>query len=265
VHKISLDGNSLNPEQAMAVSSGNAKASLSDASRDAMEASRRVIEGIIDSDDVVYGINTGFGALSSVRIERSELEELQANLVRSHACGVGNLMRPEDVLLMMTYRANSLAKGVSGARPEIVDLILAMVNQGIAPVVPRIGSLGASGDLAPLSHMTMGMMGEGDCMKRTDSGWVKMSSADALSSSGLTPVILEAKEGLSLINGTSQMCAYLTVSLLNLEMLTMVADGCVACSVEAIKVHTPPLIIEYTLADRNTASLSQQLEYQDCY
>ena len=128
MHKISLDGNSLNPEQAMAVSSGNAKASLSDASRDAMEASRRVIEGIIDSDDVVYGINTGFGALSSVRIERSELEELQANLVRSHACGVGNPMRPEDVLLMMTYRANSLAKGVSGARPEIVDLILAMVN-----------------------------------------------------------------------------------------------------------------------------------------
>ena len=240
MHKISLDGNSLNPEQAMAVSSGNAKASLSDTSRDAMEASRRVIEGIIDSDDVVYGINTGFGALSSVRIERSELEELQANLVRSHACGVGNPMRPEDVLLMMTYRANSLAKGVSGARPEIVDLILAMVNQGIAPEVPRIGSLGASGDLAPLSHMTMGMMGEGDCMKRTDSGWVKMSSADALSSSGLTPVILEAKEGLSLINGTSQMCAYLTVSLLNLEMLTMVADACVACSVEAIKgSHSP--------------------------
>lgn len=240
MHKISLDGNSLNPEQAMAVSFGNAKASLSDASRDAMEASRRVIEDIIDSDDVVYGINTGFGALSSVRIERSELEELQANLVRSHACGVGNPMRPEYVLLMMMYRANSLAKGVSGARPEIVDLILAMVNQGIAPVVPRIGSLGASGDLAPLSHMTMGMMGEGDCMKRTDSGWVKMSSADALSSSGLTPVILEAKEGLSLINGTSQMCAYLTVSLLNLEMLTMVADACVACSVEAIKgSHSP--------------------------
>ena len=240
MHEIVFDGNSLKPEQAMAVSSGNAKASLSDDSRDAMEASRRAIERITDSDDVVYGINTGFGALSSVRIERSELEELQANLVRSHACGVGNPMRPEHVLLMMTYRANSLAKGVSGARPEIVDLMLAMVNHGIAPVVPRIGSLGASGDLAPLSHMAMGMMGEGDCMKRTDSGWVTISSAEALSSVGLNPVVLKAKEGLSLINGTSQMCAYLTVSMLNLEMLTMAADACVACSVEAIKgSHTP--------------------------
>jgi histidine ammonia-lyase len=228
------------PEQAMAVSSGNLKAILSDGSRGAMEASRAVIERIIKSDDVVYGINTGFGALSSVRIEGSELEQLQANLVRSHACGVGDLMQPEHVLLMMTYRANSLAKGVSGARPEIVDLMLDMVNHGIAPVVPRIGSLGASGDLAPLSHMTMGMMGEGDCMQRTDSGWDRVSSSEALSSVGLSPVTLKAKEGLSLINGTSQMCAFLTVSILNLEMLTMAADACVACSVEAIRgSHSP--------------------------
>jgi len=240
VHEIALDGNSLMPEQAMAVSSGNLKAILSDGSRGAMEASRAVIERIIKSDDVVYGINTGFGALSSVRIEGSELEQLQANLVRSHACGVGDLMQPEHVLLMMTYRANSLAKGVSGARPEIVDLMLDMVNHGIAPVVPRIGSLGASGDLAPLSHMTMGMMGEGDCMQRTDSGWDRVSSSEALSSVGLSPVTLKAKEGLSLINGTSQMCAFLTVSILNLEMLTMAADACVACSVEAIRgSHSP--------------------------
>ena len=240
MHEIALDGNSLMPEQAMAVSSGNLKAILSDGSRGAMEASRAVIERIIKSDDVVYGINTGFGALSSVRIEGSELEQLQANLVRSHACGVGDLMQPEHVLLMMTYRANSLAKGVSGARPEIVDLMLDMVNHGIAPVVPRIGSLGASGDLAPLSHMTMGMMGEGDCMQRTDSGWDRVSSSEALSSVGLSPVTLKAKEGLSLINGTSQMCAFLTVSILNLEMLTMAADACVACSVEAIRgSHSP--------------------------
>ena len=240
MHEIALDGNSLMPEQAMAVSYGNLKAILSDGSRGAMEASRAVIESIIKSDDVVYGINTGFGALSSVRIEGSELEQLQANLVRSHACGVGDLMQPEHVLLMMTYRANSLAKGVSGARPEIVDLMLDMVNHGIAPLVPRIGSLGASGDLAPLSHMTMGMMGEGDCMKRTDSGWDRVSSSEALSSVGLSPVTLKAKEGLSLINGTSQMCAFLTVSILNLEMLTMAADACVACSVEAIRgSHSP--------------------------
>ena len=240
MHDIILDGNSLTLEQAIAVSSGDARAVLSDESRERMESSRAAIEGIIDSDEVVYGINTGFGAMSSVRIDGSELEELQANLIRSHACGVGEPMEPEHVLLMMVYRANSLAKGVSGARPELVELMLGMLKHGIAPVVPRIGSLGASGDLAPLSHMTLGMMGEGECMQRTDSGWVSSSSAEALSRAGLTPVVLLAKEGLSLINGTSQMCAYLTVSVLNLEMLIMAADACVACSVEAISgSHSP--------------------------
>ena len=237
---IDLDGNSLTLEQAMAVSTGDAIAVLSDASRERMESSRSAIEGIIDSDEVVYGINTGFGALSSVQIDRSQLEELQSNLVRSHACGVGDEMHPEHVLLMMIYRANSLAKGVSGTRPEVVDLMLDMVKHGIAPVVPRIGSLGASGDLAPLSHMALGMMGEGDCMQRIVSGWGRISSSEALSQAGLAPVVLRAKEGLSLINGTSQMCAFLTVSVLNLELLSMVADACVACSVEAIRgSHSP--------------------------
>ena len=128
-----------------------------------MIESRSAVQRIVDSDEVVYGINTGFGALSSFRIDRQELDELQVNLVRSHACGIGELMDPEHVLLMMLFRANSLARGLSGARPEIVELLLSMVNYRIAPKIPRIGSLGASGDLAPLSHMALSLMGEGEC------------------------------------------------------------------------------------------------------
>ena len=237
---VEIDGNNLNLEDAIALSNGMAIAHLSDESMNTMSASRSAIEQIIQSDEVVYGINTGFGAMSSIRIDGNDLEDLQTNLIRSHACGVGELMDPEHVLLMMVIRANSLAKGVSGIRPEIVEMLLSMVNHGIAPVVPRIGSLGASGDLAPLSHMSLALLGEGECMMRTDSGWVRTSSVEALSSAGLTPVVLQAKEGLSLINGTSQMCTYLGITLLNMERLVMCADASAACSIEAIKGSHDP-------------------------
>ena len=212
-------------EEAVAISNGSAQAILSEDARVAMLISRNAIEQILLSNQVVYGINTGFGAMSSVRIDGADLEDLQTNLIRSHACGVGDTMEPEHVLLMMVFRANSLAKGVSGIRPEIVDLLLSMVNSGIAPVVPRIGSLGASGDLAPLSHMSLAMIGEGDCMIRGEDGWSQTSSKDALNQSDLSPIVLGAKEGLSLINGTSQMCAYMTITLLNMDKLAMAADA----------------------------------------
>lgn len=235
-----MDGNHLNIEDAVALSRGLARAVISDESMKAMSASRQAVEKIIHSEEVVYGINTGFGALSSVRIDGSDLDDLQTNLIRSHACGVGELMDPEHVLLMMVFRANSLAKGVSGIRPEVVVMILDMINYGIAPIVPRIGSLGASGDLAPLSHMSLAIMGESDCMTRTASGWETMPSEAALSHVDMKPIKLQAKEGLSLINGTSQMCAYLALTLLNMEKLLMAADASAACSVEAIKgSHSP--------------------------
>jgi len=235
-----IDGNTLNLEDAVALSYGTAKAMLSEESMKSMSASRTAVEQIIQSDQVVYGINTGFGALSSVRIDGNDLEDLQTNLIRSHACGVGELMDPNHVLLMMVFRANSLAKGVSGIRPQIVSMLLSMINSGIAPVVPRIGSLGASGDLAPLSHMSLALLGEGECMVRNKSGWDRISSEDALSQAGLNPVKLQAKEGLSLINGTSQMCTYLGITLLNMERLVMGADASAACSVEAIRgSHAP--------------------------
>ena len=237
---IEIDGHSLTIEGAISVANGNNTAVLPQSARRRMEESRKGVEQIIDSGEVVYGINTGFGAMSSVRIAGDDLEQLQTNLIKSHACGVGDLMDPEHVLLMMVFRANSLAKGVSGIRPKIVDLLLGMVNNGIAPVIPRIGSLGASGDLAPLSHMSLAILGEGESMVRKESGWVTMSSLDALHSVGLEPTELAAKEGLSLINGTSQMCAYLALTILNLEKLVFAADSSAATSLEAIKgSHSP--------------------------
>ena len=237
---VVIDGNTLNLEDAVALSNGTAKAMLSQESIKSMTASRSAVQQIIQSDQVVYGINTGFGAMSSVRINGNDLEDLQTNLIRSHACGVGEPMEPNHVLLMMVFRANSLAKGVSGIRPEIVSMLLSMINSGIAPIVPRIGSLGASGDLAPLSHMSLALLGEGECMVRTKLGWDILSSEDALSQAGLNPVKLQAKEGLSLINGTSQMCTYLGITLLNMERLVMGADASAACSVEAIRgSHAP--------------------------
>ena len=237
---VEIDGHSLTIEGAISVANGNDTAVLAKSARKRMEQSRKGVNQIIDSGKVVYGINTGFGAMSSVRIAGEDLEQLQTNLIKSHACGVGDFMDPEHVLLMMVFRANSLAKGVSGIRPKIVELLLGMVNNGIAPVIPRIGSLGASGDLAPLSHMSLAILGEGEAMVRKESGWVTMSSIDALHSVGLEPTELAAKEGLSLINGTSQMCAYLALTILNLEKLVFAADSSAATSLEAIKgSHSP--------------------------
>jgi len=264
---VVIDGDNLTLEMVKAVSLGSMEVSLSSDSRERMQASRKAVEDILDSGEVVYGINTGFGALSSVRIEDSQLEELQSNLVRSHACGIGETMDPDIVLMMMTIRANSLAKGVSGIRPSVVDTLLGMVNSRIAPSIPRIGSLGASGDLAPLSHMTMGMMGEGECLVQVAGKWVSKDSRTALEEAGLEPVKLQAKEGLSLINGTSQMCAYLTQTVLNMEILCLTADASIACSVEAIRgSHKPfdrrvhdsrPQVGQSISAARISAFLSQ--------
>ena len=237
---IKIDGRSLTLEQAMSIANGESTVSLSKESRDKMCQSRAAVEGIVSSGDTVYGINTGFGAMSSVRIEDEEIEALQENLVRSHACGVGERMEPEHVLLMMLLRANSIARGYSGSRPQVVDLILSMVNCRISPEVPRIGSLGASGDLAPLSHMALSMMGEGKCSIYNNGVWESRDSKDALSEAGLLPIKLHAKEGLSLINGTSQMCAFLTITVLNMEMLSFAADASMACSLEAIQGSQRP-------------------------
>ena len=187
---IKIDGNTLTIEQAVSISRGQYTASVAAESKERMRKSRAAVEEIIRSGDTVYGINTGFGAMSSVRIDDEEIEALQENLVRSHACGVGDKMDPEHVMLMMVFRANSIAKGVSGARPELVEHILSMVNSRISPDVPRIGSLGASGDLAPLSHMALSMMGEGNCSVYDNGSWKHQGSKEALANAGLKPIKL---------------------------------------------------------------------------
>ena len=232
---VSLDGSSLSIKDVIDAGHGSAVFEIDESAVSAMNNSRSAVKRILDSDEVVYGINTGFGALSRVTIERNKLEQLQYNLIRSHACGVGDPMDPEHVLMMMLIRANTLCIGHSGCRPEVVELLVSMVNEGVAPVVPRIGSLGASGDLAPLSHMALGMIGEGECQVRHGINWGEPGpSVSAMEQTGMEPLVLQAKEGLALINGTSQMCAYLSVCVANMDHLVFAADTSAACSVEAI-------------------------------
>ena len=234
--EIVLDGNSLTIEEVISITNYNIKVKLSETSISTIKESRNLVDNIVSSREVVYGINTGFGALSNVNIPADKLEDLQSNLIRSHACGLGEKMDPNSVLMMMLVRANSLAKGYSGARLELIQLLIEMINNRIAPVVPRIGSLGASGDLAPLSHMTLAMMGESKSQVQTSEGkWIIHNSKDALATFDLKPIKLQAKEGLSLINGTSQMCSYLCQSIINLEMLIFAADAALSTSIEAIK------------------------------
>ncbi len=241
MRNIELNGYSLKIEDIMNIIYEDVVVTLSNSAKNKMLKSRQVVEQIIENGEIVYGINTGFGSLSSVSIDSSSLGELQTNLIRSHACGVGDRMNSEHVLMMMLIRANSLAKGYSGTRVEVVELLISMINSKITPEIPRIGSLGASGDLAPLSHLALGMIGEGSCNIQNKNGlWETKLTIDALKENNLLPLKLEAKEGLSLINGTSQMCTYLSLTITNLNHLLFAADAATACSLEAIKgSHTP--------------------------
>ena len=245
---VQIDGNSLQYSDVLALAQGCKKAVFPDSARGKVELARATVIGIIERGETAYGINTGFGSLSKVSINADNLQDLQSNLIRSHACGLGEDMHPEDVLAMMVIRANSLAKGHSGVRPLVIDLLLACIHSGIAPQIPRIGSLGASGDLAPLAHLAMGLMGEGDGYIRSTSaqhgeslsGWRKTQMSAALKMSGLEPLQLQAKEGLSLINGTTQMCAWLSRALDEFDHLLLAADTALALSVEALNgSHAP--------------------------
>ena len=159
--EIELDGRNLSMEELLLVATGVADAIISETAKAGIEAATKTVQGIIERGEVAYGINTGFGALCNTSIDASKLGDLQANLIRSHACGIGEAMEVVPVRAMMCARANSLCRGNSGIRIEVIQRILDMLNLGLTPVVPRIGSLGASGDLAPLSHVALTIMGEG--------------------------------------------------------------------------------------------------------
>lgn len=196
----------------------------------AMERSRNQVEQLVKQKKTVYGITTGFGKFSDILISPSQTADLQRNLIRSHACGVGEPLSEEAVRGMMLLRANALAKGYSGVRPVIVETLLKMLNKRIHPVIPSQGSLGASGDLAPLAHMTLPMLGEGEVFVEGK----RLAASKALSQAGIHPVSLMAKEGLALINGTQMMASLSALALLYSKRLLLCADIIGAMTVEAL-------------------------------
>lgn len=224
-------GKNLRIADVISVATQNEKVGLAPEARARMQASRKVVEKRLSDGEPHYGINTGFGALAEVPISLDKVRTLQMNLVRSHSSGVGVPM-PEDVVrAAMLLRAHTLALGLSGIRPQVVDLLLHMLNARIHPVVPSKGSVGASGDLAPLAHIALTLTGEGLVNYQ---GKVA-SAAEALRGEGLAPVRLEAKEGLSLINGTQMMTAMGVITLWHARHLTKVADIAGAMSLEAVR------------------------------
>jgi len=213
------------------VALGDAAVEVSPSARPRILASRKVIEDIVARDAVVYGVSTGFGKLSDVRIPRGELAQLQLNLVRSHACGIGNPLPEPEVRAMILLRANVLTLGLSGIRFEIIEMLCKMLNCRVCPVVPEKGSVGASGDLAPLAHLALSLIGEGEAFFQGE----RMESREAFRRAGLEPVELQAKEGLALLNGTQAMHAVGGLALLRAKRLSRVADVSGAMSLEALK------------------------------
>jgi histidine ammonia-lyase len=228
---MELNGEQISLVQLAAVALGAGPVHISSLARPRILASRKVIEEIVARDVVVYGINTGFGKLSDVRIPQSDLRQLQLNLVRSHACGIGNPLSEAEVRAMILLRANVLALGFSGVRLEIIQLLCEMLNRRVYPVVPERGSVGASGDLAPLAHLALNLIGEGEAFF----GGERMPSGEALRRARLTPLQLEAKEGLALLNGTQAMHAVGGLALSRAQRVARVADVAGAMSLEALK------------------------------
>src|SRR5207253_7467527 len=228
---MELKGEQISLVQLAAVASEGEAVRISPVARPHILASRKAIEQIVERDAVVYGVNTGFGKLSDVRIPQGELRQLQLNLVRSHACGIGNPLSEAEVRAMMVLRANVLSLGFSGIRCEVIELLCEMLKRRVYPVVPEKGSVGASGDLAPLAHLALGLIGEGEAFFEGE----RMTSAEALRRAHLKPLQLEAKEGLALLNGTQAMHAVGGLALLRAKRLASVADVAGAMSLEALK------------------------------
>jgi histidine ammonia-lyase len=228
---MELHGQKLTLAEIATVALEDAPVKVSSSARPGVIASRRVVEDIVARDDIVYGVSTGFGKLSDVRIPHDALAELQLNLVRSHACGIGNPLSEPEARAMMLLRANVLALGFSGIRLEIIEMLCELLNHHVCPVIPEKGSVGASGDLAPLAHLALSLIGEGEAFFQGE----RMESREALRCAGLKPVELQAKEGLALLNGTQAMHAVGGLALLRAKRLTRVADVAGATSLEALK------------------------------
>jgi len=228
---VVLDGDGLAIEQVIAVAAHEDIAALSPASIEKMLRSRSVVERLAASDEPVYGVNTGVGLLADVRVPPADLEQLQRNVVRSHAAGTGDPLAREEVRAMMLIRANVLAKGFSGIRPAVAERLCQMLERGVTPVVPSQGSVGASGDLAPLAHMALVLMGEGEA----EFAGARMPGREALRLAGIEPLALASKEGISLLNGTQAMLAIGCLELAAAEVLIDTAEVVCALTLDALR------------------------------
>ncbi|HEX2203700.1 MAG TPA: histidine ammonia-lyase [Longimicrobium sp.] len=229
--RIEIDGDTLSLEDIERVAAGpEAEVALAPGTEARILASRAVVEAAVREGRTVYGVTTGFGRLAETPIPLDKLEELQLNLIRSHACGVGAPLPRAETRAITLLRANVLAKGFSGVRPEVVRQLLALLNRGVHPVIPEQGSVGASGDLAPLSHLALVLVGEG----RAEVGGEVVDGAEALRRAGLQPLVLQAKEGLALNNGTQVMTGIGALALLRAERAVETAEVAGALSLEAL-------------------------------
>ncbi len=220
----------LDPASVAAVARQGARVAIGEEARERVSASRGRVEIMIDGARPVYGVNTVFGELANTRITAEKRLELQHSLLRSHAAGMGPFVEPEVVRAMMAIRAKTLSAGYSGVRPELIDALMAFLNADLTPAVPEYGSMGASGDLAPLAHVGLCLVGEGRLLERGE----PVETSEALGRAGIQPIRLATKEGLALINGTDGMLAMLLLSLDDLKVLLKTADVTAAMSVEAL-------------------------------
>jgi histidine ammonia-lyase len=231
MNELAINGNDLTFEALYDVALRERPVTLAADARRRMEASRAVIDRLTESDAIAYGVNTGFGDLATVRIPHEQIRQLQVNLVRSHSCGVGAPLSAPETRALLLLRANALAKGFSGVRPVLVEVLCGMLNRGVHPVVPAQGSVGASGDLAPLSHLAQVIIGEGEAMFQGE----RLPGGEAMRRAEIAPLALEAKEGLSLLNGTQGMLALLSLALRDAAILADTADVSAALSLDALK------------------------------
>jgi len=231
VATLRIDGKSLSIADVVNVARRDVAVALDRAAEEQVRAAAKLVAAVADGDAAVYGVNTGFGDLAQVRIARGDLAKLQLNLLRSHAAGVGDQLPRDVTRAILLLRANTLASGRSGVRPETIDLLLDLLNRGVHPVIPMHGSVGASGDLAPLAHAALVLVGEGEAMFEDK----RMSGADALRRADLKPLELAPKEALALINGTQVMTGIGCLALHDAETLATTADIVGALSAESLR------------------------------
>lgn len=231
MRKIVINGNDLTLNDIIDVARNGIQIELDDNAKIKVKKSRKIIEDIVEKDKVVYGVTTGFGKFSDVSISQEDCKTLQKNLIMSHACGYGEKFIKEVVRTIMLLRANALAKGYSGIRLETLNTLIEMINRGVHPQIPEKGSLGASGDLAPLAHMVLPMLGEGEAEYKGEI----LSGKEAMEKAGIPLVQLTAKEGLALINGTQVMTAVGALALNDAINLVKISDIAAALSLEALR------------------------------